>query len=395
MTRELSIDQARRIALAAQGFNDPRPTGRVDMRHLRRVLGRVGLFQIDSVNVLVRAHYMPLFSRLGPYPRELLDDAVYRRRELFETWSHEACFVPAKRWPLIRSRLEEGLSWHARWARANSDYTEAVLQEIEQKGPLAASELEDPGERSGRWWGNGKGSRALNWHFQQGNVGISHRSNFTRIYDLIENVIPHHHHTQPTPAHDDACAALLLLAAESHGVGTAKDLADYYRLPILPSRQHLAELAEAGELEEVRVESWKDKAYLHPKAILPRRISAHALLSPFDPMVWERDRTERLFDFHYRIEIYVPAAKRKYGYYVLPFLMGDRLVGRVDLKADRAASRLLVQGAYHEEGEDVDEVATSLAEELASMADWLGLASVHVKRRGNLAPALRPAGQGA
>ncbi len=388
MTRELSIDHARRIALGAQVFNDPRPSGRVDIRHLRRVLRRVGLFQIDSVNVLVRAHYMPLFSRLGPYPRELLDDAVYRRREVLETWLHEACLAPTERWPLIRSQMEEGLPWNAQWARANNDYINTVLLEVSVKGPLAARELEDPGERGGRWWGNGKGSRALNWHFQRGNVGIARRTNFTRVYDLIENLIPHHH-TQPTFSYDDACSALLLLAAESHGVGTAKDLADYYRLPILPSRKHLAELAKAGQLEEVRVEGWNEKAYLHPNAVVPRKIDAQALLSPFDPVVWERGRTARLFDFHYRLEIYVPASKRKYGYYVLPFLLGDRLVGRVDLKADRKASCLVVQAAYHEEGESTDEVASALTGELTAMAGWLGLTCIQVKRHGNLAHALQ------
>ena len=393
LVRELTIGQARRIALAAQGFNDPRPRGRVDMRHLRRVLGRVGLFQVDSVNVLVRAHYMPLFSRLGPYPRELLDKATYRRGrrrcEFFETWAHEASIMPAERWPLVRRCLYEGSAWYDRWARKNSGYIDGVLEEIRQKGALTASELEDPGERSGAWWSGGKGSTALGWHFHRGNLGIAQRPNFTRVYDLPERILPSAICSESGPTLEEAFRALLLLGAESHGVGTAKDLADYYRLPILPSRKIVAELAEAGELEEVRVEGWKDPAYIHASAVLPRRINARVLLSPFDPVVWERDRTQRLFDFHYRIEIYVPAPKRKYGYYVLPFLLGDQLVGRVDLKADREASRLLVQAAYHEEGADADEVADSLSEELASMADWLGLADVQVKRRGNLSGALR------
>jgi uncharacterized protein YcaQ len=386
---ELSIGQARRIALAAQGFSDPRPCGRIDVRHLRRVLRRVGLFQMDAVNVLVRAHYMPLFSRLGPYRRELLDEATHGRGELFETWAHERCLLPVERWPLIRRCLDENRSWGERFARDNMRYVDSLLEELEQRGPLAAGDFEHPGARRGRYWTSSEATNAMTWHFRKGHVGIAARPHFTRIYDLIERIVPSEIYAQARPTHDEALRKLLLLGAASHGVGTAKDLADYYRLPIVPSRRILAALADTGELEKVHIDGWEDATYRYPAAVLPRCVDARALLSPFDPLVWNRERSERLFGFHYRIEIYVPAPKRKYGYYVLPFLLGDRLAGRVDLKADRAASRLLVQAAYHEDGEDADEVAAALKEELVSMAGWLGLEEVQVKRRGNLAAALR------
>jgi len=389
--RELSIDQARRIALAAQGFSDPRPRGRIDRRHLRRVMRRVGCLQIDAVNVLVRAHYMPLFSRLGPYRRELLDEATYARGELFETWAHERCLMPVERWPLIRQCLQENRPRTDGFVRENMPYVNALLHELQQRGPMAAGEFEHPGARRGRYWTSSEATIALNWHFRNGRVGVAARPHFRRIYDLIERVIPPVIHAQPQPTHDQALRGLLLLAAASHGLGTARDLADYYRLPIGPSRRILAALADAGELEQVHVAGWTDVTYLHPAASLPRRIEARALLSPFDPLVWNRKRSERLFGFHYRLEIYVPAAQRKYGYYVLPFLLGDRLAGRVDLKADRKGSRLLVQAAYHEPGENADDVAAALKEELGSMARWLDLDGVHVKRRGNLARALQRA----
>ncbi|MCH8065766.1 MAG: YcaQ family DNA glycosylase [Chloroflexi bacterium] len=393
---DLSIGEARRIALAAQGFVDPRPRGRVDIRHLRRVLDRIGLLQIDSVNVLVRSHYMPLFSRLGPYPHTLLDDAVYQRKELYETWAHEASLVPVQRYPLLRHIMNARMAWprHRRWVEENQEYVDSVLVELERRGPLAASDLEEPGRRAGSWWQRSKGKTAMEWHFRRGAVMAQRRDNFERVYDLTERIMPRHNLEAEPPDEATSQRELLLLAARSHGVGTAGDLADYYRLPIVPCRAHLRDLADEGALREVAVEGWRERAYLHPQAQAPRSINARALLTPFDSLIWERKRTERVFGFRYRIEIYVPEKQRQYGYYVLPFLHGDRLVARVDLKSDRKAGRLQVKSAYAEEDTDEDETAGALAVELRSMAAWLELDGVSVGPRGNLATALRRAMRG-
>ena len=390
---DFSSSEARRIALGAQGFADPRPRGRIDIRHLRRVVDRIGLIQIDSVNVSVRSHYMPLFSRLGPYPMSLLDDAVYSRKELFETWAHEASFVPVKHYPLFRQRMQQTEPWRriARFAKKYPGYLDAVLEEVRSRGALAASELEEPGSRTGPWWGQGKGKVALEWHFSQGAVCVCERRNFARVYDLTERVLPPEALNGRAPDADGSQRELLLLSARSHGVGTARDLADYYRLSIRRSRELLRELGSEGALREVSVEGWRDPAYLHPEARLPRGVEAQVLLTPFDSLIWERDRTERVFDFHYRIEIYVPQKKRRYGYYVMPFLFDEALAARVDLKSDRAKSRLLVKAAYLEEGQDAGRVSGALAEELRLMAEWLGLEEVRVGRKGDLTPALRSA----
>ena len=391
--RTLTADQARRIALAAQGFADARPSGRVDVRHLRRVLDRVGLLQIDSVNVVVRAHYMPPFSRLGPYRMGLLDDMAYRRRELYEYWGHVASLIPVEHYPLFRHRME--LAEPGRQTggvmEEHPGYIEAVLAEVGARGPVSISDLEDPGARSGPWWGHGKGKTALEWLFTTGRLAIADRRNFTRHYDLPERVLPAHLLNGSFPAAADARRRLLAMSAEHLGVATAADLVDYYRIPIGDGRRLVAELAAEGALDEVRVEGWREPGFTVPGARVPRRVAAQALLSPFDSLIWFRERTERLFGFHYRIEIYVPAPKRIYGYYVYPFLLGDRLVGRIDLKADRAAGLLLAPGAFAEDGEDRGRVAAALAEELRSMAGWLGLAGVRVGRKGNLAGELRSA----
>ncbi len=393
---DISLDEARRIALAAQGFTDPRPRGRVDVRHLRRVLDRIGLLQIDSVNVLVRSHYMPLFSRLGPYPQTLLEDVAYVRGELFEAWAHEASLLPARHYPLLRHRMTSEQAWprHRAWAEANRDYVERVLEEVRGNGPLAAGELEDAGRRAGTWWQRSKGKIALEWHFRRGAVMARRGANFERVYDVTERVLAADHLNGHPPGEATAQRELLLLAARSHGIGTARDLADYYRSPIVESRRHLRDLAEEGALRQVTVESWREPAYVHPDAALPRSVdlgATRALLTPFDSLIWERARTERLFGFRYRIEIYVPEKKRRYGYYVLPFLLGDRLVARVDLKADRKAARLLVRGAFAEQGVDAARVAAALAEELRSLAGWLELERVTVGRRGDLTTPLRRA----
>ncbi len=393
MPESLSLAQARRIALAAQGFSDPRPRARPDIRHLRRVMDRVGMVQLDSVNVLVRSHYMTIFSRLGPYPMPALDRFTNGCREVFEYWGHAASLIPVARYPLFRHRMAGYRGWQRvqRMMEEHPGYLEDVLDEVRRRGPLIVSDLEDPGGRTGPWWGYSRGKVALEAHFGRGAVTVSARRNFARVYDLAERVLPGAVLSAPALPTEEAHRQMLLLAAQSLGVGTAADLADYYRIRVPLARPRLAELVEAGELQEVAVEGWTQPAYLYPDTRLPRRVRARALLSPFDSLIWERDRTERLFGFRYRIEIYVPGPDREYGYYVLPFLLGQDLVGRVDLKADRAAGVLLVQAAYAEDGHDRDRVAGELAEALLEMAGWLGLGGVIVRPRGNLVSELSAA----
>ncbi len=390
----LTVAQARRIALAAQGFTDPAPRGAVTARHIRRTFDRVGVLQIDSVNVLVRSYELPLFARLGPHSRALLPHLVERKREYFEYWAHEASFAPVELHPLLRWRMAAaaGHAWGRmqRMQRDLPDYVAAVLDEVVARGPIAASELSDGGTKSGPWWGWSKGKTALEWLFWAGAITSAGRGpNFERRYDIPDRVIPEAILAAPTPDDDEAHRQLLLRAAVHHGVGTARDLADYFRIKVTVAKPRLAELVEMGALLPVRVGEWKDVAYLHPAARRPRRVDARALLSPFDSVVWERSRAERLFRSVIRIELYTPPPKRVHGYYVLPFLLGDEIVARVDLKADRKAGRLLVQSAFLEEWATAQAVAGPLRDELTSMAGWLGLEHVAVAERGDLAPALR------
>ena len=381
------------MALAAQGFADRRPSGRVDVRHLRRVLRRIKLLQLDSVNVVVRSHYMPFFSRLGPYPQELLYDLAFKRRELFEYWGHEASLLPVEHHALFRHRMAEAKPRYRSETlfREQPDYADEVLEEVRRRGPLTVADLEEPGERTGPWWGYGPGKVALEWHFRTGQVTTHERRGFTRVYDLADRVLPDHVLEQPEPDTEEAHRRLLMLSAEAYGVGTAKDLADYFRIKVPRARPRLEELADAGQLQRVRVEGWKQPAFAHPEAKLPRRIEGRALLTPFDPVVWHRERASRLFDFDYTIEIYVPEPKRQYGYYVMPFMLDGQLVARVDLKADRKASILRAQAAHLEAGADAKRVASELGAELRTMANWLGLESVAVGRRGDLSSELRAA----
>jgi uncharacterized protein YcaQ len=336
VTRSLSNSQARRIALGAQGFASKRPVGRVDRRHLRRVLDQVGLIQIDSVNVLVRSQELPLFARLGAHPRTLIPEST-ASGELFEYWVHEACHIPIEQRPLYGWAMEHHPRWKGlrAWADANPGLIDSVLARLRSDGPMVASDLAMRDRPKGEWWDWDDGKQALEYLFRTGEVSATRQLNdFARLYDLSERVIPAAVLHAPTPSEADAKKELLVMAARYHGVGTAADLADYHRLT--HTRSLLAELVEEGRLEPVTVDGWDTPAYLHPDARLPRRIEARALLSPFDPVVWFRDRAERLFGFHYRIEIYVPRPRRVFGYYVLPFLLGDELVARVDLKADLA-----------------------------------------------------------
>ena len=393
----LSLRQARRIALAAQGFTDPVPGGVPDVRHLRRVLRRVGLLQMDSVNVLMRAHYMPLYSRLGPYSVSLLDRAAYRGpRELFEYWGHEASLLPVALHPVMRWRMARGHSWGppARLAKEKPELIKRVLEEVRERGPLAAAEIDDPSERVkpfGWGWNWNEVKTALEYLFFSGEVAAASRNSaWARLYDVPERVLPASVLNAPTPSDDEAFRELMRMAAASLGVAAESELRDYFRLPLSAARTAVAELVSAGELRPVRVEGWKAPAYLHEAARIPRRVTAATLLSPFDPLIWERNRVERLFGFSYRIEIYVPAPQRVYGYYVLPFLLGDRFAARVDLKADRKAGVLRVPAAWLEPATartdpSPGEVAEALAAELRRLAGWLGLSAVETPVAGDLA----------
>ena len=391
--RQVTVDQARRIALAAQGFADPAPSGAVDRRHFRRVFRRIGLLQLDSVNVLVRSHYLPVLARLGPYDRSRLDDYTGRSGEIFEYWSHVASLLPVEDYPLYRHRMEGDPIWQsiAEVARDHPDYVRSVYDEITERGPLTVSDLSDPGARTGPWWGYGHGKHALEWLFTKGRITSRRTNGFNRVYDLTERVIPERLLDVAPVSEEEAHRTLLLKAARHHGIGTAKDLADYHRIRVPSARPILAGLVAAGELEQVAVDGWRGPVYLHPEAASPRRAHGTALLSPFDSLVWERDRTERLFGFHYRIEIYVPGPDRVHGYYVLPFLLDGELVGRTDLKADRKSRRLLVQSAWIEPGRDRVRVAAAMADRLRMLATWLDLDEIEVRDRGDLVADLRRA----
>lgn len=374
----VSAAEARRIALVAQGFGVRRPDAS-GKRHLLALLDRLGLHQIDSVNVLVRAHYLPAFSRLGPYDRALLDDMAWgpkRGRRLWEYWAHEASLLPLDAQPLLRWRMakadagEAGYAGLRAFATGRRAEAMAVLERVRAEGPLAASDFE--ASRAG-WWEWSEAKRALEWLFWAGHVTTAtRRRSFERVYDLPERVIPPAVLALPTSEPADARRALVERAARALGIATAGELRDYHRLSPAEASAAVADLVEAGVLLPVIVPGWPRPAFLHRDARRPRRVAARALLAPFDPLVWERPRTERLFGFRYRIEIYTPAAKRQHGYYVLPFLLGDRLVARVDLKADRQAGRLLARGVHLEPGAPAD-TREQLAEELAAMAGWLGL----------------------
>jgi len=436
----IGADAARRAVLAAQGFADARPAGPVTRRHLLRVLDRVRLLQLDSVNVAVRAHYMPLFSRLGPYDRALVDDAAWahsarRPRLLVECWAHEASLLPVADWPLLLSGAKRAGWWrhYGPLVQRHPALVDDVLAVVTELGPVGAGELEralggpgddgrarravstDDGDRSqtstGRprppgasWWERSDVKRICEYLFGVGALTTGTRRHFQRLYDLPERVLPPAVLAAPAPAPDEAARHLIAAAASALGVATEPDLRDYYRLAPQRSRTAVAELVEAGELEPVLVSSrrahagspgsttaqrgWRDPAYRVPGARVPRGVEGRALLCPFDPLVWQRERTERIFGFRYRIEIYVPKAKREYGYYVFPFLLDGALVARVDLKADRAAGVLRVPGAFAEPGVDVARVTAELVAELREMAAWLGLDAVVAGERGDLAAPL-------
>lgn len=429
----ISADEARRIALAAQGFTDPRPSGRVDALRLRRVVDRVAVLQLDSVNVVCRSHYLPVFARLGPYPRELLDRMCWgdQQRELFEYWGHAASLLPVDTYPLVRWRMQAAEHWDwnkwssttqppagwrtslapalhaapwaviagmARLSKERPRLLDEVLAAVAERGPVTAGGASPDGRRSaadpdpdpttGRMWNWQDTKIALEWLFYMGKVAIAKRHNFERFYDLTERVIPPDIAAIAAPSRDDAQRELIRIAARAHGIATEKQLGDYFHLPAAQAKARVAELVLAGALIPVLVEGVPQQMYLWPEAALPPKVHARALLSPFDSLIWDRDRTLRLFAFHYRISIYTPAAQRTHGYYVMPFLLGDRFVARVDLKADRKQSALLVLAAHAEPGVRETDVAAELAEELRLMADWLELDRVLATGQGDLGPTL-------
>lgn len=397
MKTHFSLPEARRIALAAQALDAPRAAARTRIA-LSRTIDRLGVLQIDAVNVLARAHYVPLFSRHGPYDTKRLDDAAYgAKRTLFEYWGHQASLLPVSLYPLFRWRMERASSLTgiygglARFVRARRKYVDEVLAEVQERGPVGAGDLTSSRPRKGGWWGWSDAKRALEFLFWAGKVTTAGRKNFERLYDVTERVLPRELADAKAPPMEDARRELVRISARALGIATDDDIADYFRLRLGEARPHIAELVEEGALEAVRIDGIAKPAYLARSAKLPRVASGRALLSPFDPLVWYRARTERLFGFRYRIEIYTPEHLREHGYYVLPFLDGDVLAARVDLKAARAASTLLVQAVHLEPGSDAKKTAASLAAELRDLATWLGLERIAVTRKGSLAIALASA----
>jgi uncharacterized protein YcaQ len=395
----LTIGQARRVALAAQGFMRQDRAKPVTWAQMAPMIRRLNLLQIDSVNVLVRSHYLPLYSRLGSYAQASLDERSFgrKKRQLFECWAHEASLLPLDLHPLMRWRMARARNGDGtyvqmdRFGREEKRYLGEVLDFVTRNGPTAASAVPGGGKAEGGWWGWSRGKLALETLFDQGLLTTATRQGFERLYDIPERVIPAEVLALPTPGEKDAIRQLLSLSGRALGVATEIDLRDYFRLPIPETRAAIAELAEDGVLIPVAVEGWKQKAYLHRDAALARKAGGTALLSPFDPVVWERARAERLYGFHYRIEIYTPAEKRRYGYYVLPFLHGERIAGRVCLKADRQAGVLRANAIHHEAHADPEGTADALAGELKLMAAWLGLSGVEAGASGNLARNLRRA----
>lgn len=393
MRELLTPAEARRAALAAQGFGRPRPTS-VTTRQLGGVIDRLGLLQLDSVNVFERSHYLPVHARLGSYDKGLLDRLTFAPRARYlEYWAHEAALIPREWWPLFRWRME-GYRRDSReslngWAESHRHILDWLRTELAEKGPLAASAVEhDANKRSGPWWGWSDVKTGLEALFRWGEVVSAGRSRFERVYGLAGQLLPAELLELEVPERE-AQKRLVEHAARAHGVGTRSDIADYFRLKNVDVRGLLHELEEEGVVHRVAVDGWRERAWLHRDARIPRRIEAAALLSPFDPVVWERRRAERIFDFRYRIEIYTPAPKRVFGYYSLPVLLDERIVGRVDLKSDRQARILRVQSAWLEEGADAGDTATRLLPLLEDAARWQGLDSVTVAARGALAPLLR------
>ena len=399
---KLSSDEARWLAVDAQGLGRPRPKPPIRVRHLQSAIQAVGQLQLDAINVVQRTQFLVLFSRVGAYDVALLHDMTGPEGELFEYWGHAVSLLPVAHHPLFRWRMEQSgtygdsPTYSARreaFREANADYIDSVFREVRDRGALTAGQLADPRRRDGEWWDRRSFGRVtLEYLFMRGELAGWRTENFERVYDLPDRVIPDAVRAVPTPPADEAQRQLLALAARSLGVATARDLANYYVIKPKIAKQRTAELVEAGELVEVTVDGWDEPAYA-PPSVRPKRPSRTnaTLLSPFDSLIWDRSRALRIFGFDYRIEVYVPEPDRKHGYFVLPLLLGDQLVARFDLKADRKASVLQVRGAYLEAGFDAAGVAVPAAVELDALRDWLHLDGMTISRRGNLAAALRRA----
>ena len=397
----VTAHEARRLALHSLGLTVRRPA-RAGLRQVRATAARLGAIQIDSVNVLARAHYLPTFSRYGSYRAAALDELAYEKRELFEYWGHAACFLPVDAYPLFRWRMERQLRAWTGLSRSRTAFLEAVYREIADRGPIAAGEVSIAGKSTGPWWGWSPGKEAVEILLAQGRLAVAGRRRFERLYDLTERVLPRRVLDAPPIPERDAQKELFVRATRAMGVGTAKDIAQYFHVDAWWDRQStngrrapsnvqelFAELVDEGRLALVQVEGWKRHAYMLPDAPIPRTVDARALVSPFDPVLWERKWTKSVFDFDYQIEIYVPAPKRVYGYYVLPFLLGDRFAARVDLKADRKASTLIVHSAHLEAGHEPRLVASAITDELRLLAEWLLLDKVRLGAKGNLLRHLR------
>ena len=396
MSHDLTARAARRIALGAQGFADPPPSGEISPRQFRKLARRLGVIQIDSVNVVTRTHYLPAFSRLGAYPRAILETEAWGKKpSFFEYWGHEASLIPIELQPLFRWRMERargGETWSgiAHFGRDRREYVENILKEIEARGPVTGGDFAEGKQQAG-WWNWSHGKRALEWLFWAGLITTKTRRGFERVYDLTERVIPAKIYDAPTPPEDEAQRQLIMISAKAMGVATEGDLRDYFRLPVEGFKSRIAELVEDGQLQSVAVQGWRQGGYLVPGAKIPRKLPASALLSPFDNLIWRRERTQRIFGARIRLEIYTPAEKREHGYYVLPFLQGEAITARVDLKADRKAGVLRVQAAHLEPGAVAGDVAPALAAQLATMSRWLGLGAVAVSKKGDLSAALSEA----
>jgi uncharacterized protein len=392
----LTIAEARRIALHAQGFQGQSRDTKANWPKIAKAVDALHLLQIDSVNVLVRSHYLPLYARLGAYDMAALDKRSFdnNHRHFFECWAHEASLVPLTLHPLMRWRMARARNGDGQYkgmdsfGKENRPYLKSTLAHIQKNGPTRVRDIPGGGKSDGAWWGWSKGKLALETLFDQGLLTTATRQGFERIYDVPERVIPMEVLNLPTPNEDEALRQLVAKSAEALGIATELDLRDYFRLPVAAFKTALMQNLEAGILRPVAVDSWKQQGYLHHAAALPKTAGATALLSPFDPLVWNRPRAERLFNFHYRIELYTPELKRKFGYYVLPFLHGDKISGRLCLKADRETSTLKVNAAHHEAGTEITTIAYQLSAELKLMANWLGLQNIAISKTGNLAPAL-------
>ena len=397
--RKMSADVARRTFLGAQGFADPAPKGAVTARHMQRVMRRLGVIQLDSIPVVIRTQYLPFHSRLGPYNAELFDRVAYGGSSWFEAWSHEASLLPVEvepEFPWMRERARQGATWKGLFevAQREPNYVQAVLDEVRERGAVTGGTLSDPRpvERDGTgWWHRSLGVLALDWLFRIGELGIRRQGNFEKVFSPLDAIVPAEILKTETPSEDDAISSLITRSVRSLGVGTAEDIADYYRLPIRDVRRLLPEVVEAGHVRPASVHGWAKPAFVDPDATTPRSITGATVLSPFDPVVWKRDRAERIWDFEYRIEIYVPEKKRRWGYYCLPVMVDGQLVGRLDVKTDRQDDVLRIKAAHLEEGYDANDVAERIVPAIRDLRQLVGVDDIQFSDNGNLATHLASA----